>query len=339
MAARIVANMSNKEYHDYPAIGSSGLKAIDRSPAHYWVAYRDPNREQMKSTVFLRRGTAWHAALFESARFAEYYAPRPDVHASSTVWKVCEAYLQAETLEDFEAKYQAIPDGISRTSKDGKALIAEIESQGKIAVEKAKYDQAVELAKPLKFKELLPQKELDKVNAAVVAALKIPVVDIMLSQPSAMAECSLFWIDEETGVECKIRPDFMIPPCDAFPFGLIVDGKSTQDASPKGFPRQAWNWKMYLQAAFYGDGFMEVFGTHQPPPFLWLAQEMESPHACSVYQASRSWTDYGRAEYRRILNTYAECNRSDDWPAYPQLITELELPSFAERVVSQSLSN
>lgn len=337
MTARMIPDMSNKDYHDYPAIGSSGLKALDRSPAHYWAAYRDENREKLKDTLFMRRGTAWHAAMFEPHKFANYYAPRPDVHPSSTVWKVCEAYLQSASDEDFEKLYTPIPDGISRASKDGKALIAEIEAQGKTAVEFSKYHQAIEIAKPLKGKELLKQEQLDKVNAAVSVARNVNVIDIMLSQPSAFAECSMFWIDAETGVECKIRPDFMIMPCEMFPFGLIVDGKSTQDASPAGFPRQAWNWKMYLQAAFYSDGFMQIMGTDEPPPFLWLSQEMDAPYACAVYQASNEWLEYGRKEVRRLLNLYADCCRNKRWPAYPQLITELTVPSFAERTIAKSI--
>jgi hypothetical protein len=69
-----VANMPNDVYHAWPeGVSSSGLKLIERSPAHYrFQAKRDPSRA-------MELGTAIHAALLEPERFAADYVLLRDV--------------------------------------------------------------------------------------------------------------------------------------------------------------------------------------------------------------------------------------------------------------------
>ncbi|NBO40554.1 MAG: hypothetical protein EBU92_03265, partial [Betaproteobacteria bacterium] len=44
-------------------------------------------------------------------------------------------------------------------------------------------------------------------------------------------ENSMFWTDQETGIECRARPDIIRPD------GLIVDLKTTQDAGASAFAK------------------------------------------------------------------------------------------------------
>ena len=69
---------------------------------------------------------------------------------------------------------------------------------------------------------------------------------------SGRGEVSAFWIDEETGLYCKARPDWI---------GVVSDGacdvldlKSTADESPNGFGRAAARMGYHLQRAHYVDG-------------------------------------------------------------------------------------
>jgi hypothetical protein len=91
--------MSNAEYHGSPGIGSSGFKLLERSPAHFYAAYIDPERERSEPTPLMKIGTAWHAAVFEPAKFDD--------------------------------EYVQVPDGLDRRTKEGKALWAELEASGK----------------------------------------------------------------------------------------------------------------------------------------------------------------------------------------------------------------
>lgn len=329
----IFPDMSNEEHHAHPAIGSSGLKLIkEQSPLHYWDAYVNPERERKAPTQAMLIGTAWHCAVFEPEAFSDRFGIAPDISAVSTLGKLLK--LAIADLAAFEKQHVAIPDGI-KTSKAGKELIAELEAAGKTAVEQAVFDQILELAPPLVGKDLFSAEDTERIHQMAKAARAHTAAGLILNHPDFIAEASMFWVDPVTGVNCKIRPDGAIRPCKEFPNGLLIDGKSGDDASPEGFGRSAWNWMMFLQAAFYSDGFQQVWKTPAPPAFLWLSQERDSPYACAMYSAPEHFVAYGRHEYQRLLRTVASCQQTGKWPGYPAKITPLVVPGFAAKTIAE----
>lgn len=280
----IMSGLSNAEYHQHPAFGSSGLKLIQRSPLHYWAAYRDPARKRREPTPLMRIGTAWHAAIFEPGKFA--------------------------------SEYVEVPEGIDKRTKEGKALFAEIEASGR---------------------EPLNAATMADIKAMAAAAGAHPASRVLFQQCKGGAEWSFFWDDADTGLPCKSRPDYHVGPNDLFPYGLIVDGKSIDDASPEAFARSAWNMGHALQAAFYADGYQQVYGTSKPPAFIWLVQERDAPYATAYYSATADLLEYGRREYRKALAIAAQCEVSGRWPGYPTEVAPLELPAWAAKVVQEGV--
>jgi hypothetical protein len=330
-------DMPNAVYHgNHPHIGSSGFKLLERSPAHFWAANLDPDRERKDPSRVMLMGTAWHTAIFEPHDFEATYAAKPDISAASTVAKLLDEALP--DLEAFRAKYVGIPDGISKTSKEGKALLAELAESGKVGIEESKLAEVLELAPPLVGKTLLSADDLTDVRAMAKAAQSHPITKVIMDQPGGVGEASFFWVDDETGAPCRIRPDYAVPPCKLFPNGLIIDGKSNDDSSPEGFARNCWNSQMYYQAAFYSDGMQRLWGTADPPAFAWLSQERDRPYATAYYAASADLVAYGRKRYRRLLRVFAECLRSGQWPGYPQTVQTLELPTWAAKIVSDEVA-
>jgi exodeoxyribonuclease VIII len=63
--------LSNEDYHASEGVSCSGLKLIDRSPAHY---KHKPSSETKPQFM----GTATHAACLEPERFADTYVRLPD---------------------------------------------------------------------------------------------------------------------------------------------------------------------------------------------------------------------------------------------------------------------
>lgn len=281
-----LADITNEAHHAHPAIGSSGLVLMQRSPLHYWSRYLDPEREHKESTPAQKIGTAWHTAIFEPAKMRQ--------------------------------RYVEIPEGLDRRTKEGKALWAEIEATG---------------LEPIKAADIA------EIFAMADAALAHPTTRVILDRcgQSIEVERSMFWVDPDTGAHCKIRPDLAVMPCKMFPNGLIVDGKTTGDASPEEFARSAWNYDMAIQAAWYSDGFQRVVGTKEPPPFLWLAQEKERPYATAYYSAGDDIIKFGRKRYLRLLRLYAECCRTGVWPGYPPTVEPLQLPSWAAKIVQDEI--
>lgn len=143
------------------------------------------------------------------------------------------------------------------------------------------------------------------------------------------AEASIFWTDDNTGLACRIRPDYHIPPCDTWPSGLIIDVKTTDDARPEAFARTCVNFGYDLSAAMYCDGFQQHYGTTEPPLFLLLVVERDAPHAVACYECSPEMLDKGNEKYRKAMQLLADSTASGEWPAYDEGIQLLNLPKWA----------
>lgn len=225
--------------------------------------------------------------------------------------------IHTATLEPhrFDEWFTVMPEGLDRRTKEGKELWAQIVATGK---------------------EPLLQSDLDTAKGTAAAAHAHPVTRVLFDKCAAKTEVSIFWVDPETGVNLKIRPDIMVEPCQLFPNGLICDLKSTDDASADGFGRSAWNWEMHLQAALYPQGFQAVFKTKEPPTFLWLAQEKARPYANQYFRCGGDLAAHGQREVRRLLAIYKRCMETGTWPGYPTQVRDIALPGWAEKQIQDA---
>jgi len=271
-----------EQYHADLGVGSSCLKVFKRSPLHYWTQCADPKRKTPEPTPAMKIGTAYHAALFEPAAFAD--------------------------------RYTIVPSDVDRRTKAGKEAYAELEATGR---ELITADAAVDVL----------------AMAAVVHAHPMGKTLLGTSAPWA-TEASIFV--DVAGLTCKIRPDFCILPCEAFPNGLIVDGKSTDDAREDAFGRSVWRYEYGCQAAYYVDTWQRHFRTPGLPPFVWLAQEKQAPYAPAFYSASREVLAHGRSQYEPLLERLQACRAANQWPGYHAGITELILPAWAEKLMGEA---
>ncbi|WP_126448360.1 PD-(D/E)XK nuclease-like domain-containing protein [Sulfuricystis multivorans] len=143
---------------------------------------------------------------------------------------------------------------------------------------------------------------------------------------SGQAEMSGFWIDQDTGIECKCRPDYF-----QVDGGVqhVVDIKTTTDASADGFARAIATMGYDVQAALYVDGIQAITGvkTH----FFFIAVEKEAPFAVAAYKASDEVIEVGRAKYRGALQLLKWCRENGCWPAYQPNgeVETINLPRWA----------
>jgi exodeoxyribonuclease VIII len=168
-------------------------------------------------------------------------------------------------------------------------------------------------------KELVDADELDKLAA---------IRDAVWAHPSALkalrsvtdVESSIFW--NKDSVDCRCRPDAITSN------KVIVDLKTTRDASPEGFAKSVAQYRYHVQAAYYSDGFREAFG-EPPKGFVFIAVETEPPFLVGVYVASDAMTIRGRADYEADLETYRRCVAADNWPGYADTPLTIDLPKWA----------
>ncbi len=136
------------------------------------------------------------------------------------------------------------------------------------------------------------------------------------------AEESMFWQDPETKIQCKARPDFIREG------HIIVDIKSTLDASYRSFQKDIANYGYHVQAALYLDGCSAVLD-HNFDTFIIIACEKYPPYELNIFQLDENTVQEGRSAYQLALHTLDQCQRSNRYPGYGQQITPIALPSWA----------
>lgn len=173
-------------------------------------------------------------------------------------------------------------------------------------------------------KRILSHDEYQTIQAMLDSVYSHPTAGKLLDQ--GHAEQSFFWTDPETQVECRCRPDFQRDG------KVIVDLKTTEDASFRAFQKSIGNFRYDVQAAFYADGLSAVTG-QTFDTFVLIAVEKKAPFAVAVYALDEASIECGRMKYKSDLSVFAECLKTNQWPGYPIEVQPMNLPSWAFEVI------
>ena len=210
--------------------------------------------------------------------------------------------FHALTLEpDTINEVMAVAPAVDRRTKAGKAAWADFqESLGdRIAV------------KPDDF---------EKIQRMALAVHQHPEAAELLGLPG-MTEVSVFWTDYR-GFWCKCRPDRLTED------GVIIDLKSTDDASPEGFARACAKYKYHWQAAWYLAGLTGVTrAAHRD--FRLIAVEKDPPYGVGVYRMPQVYTDIALEQMWPLLDEYARCLKANRWPGYSDQTEIIQMPVWA----------
>ncbi|HAS51150.1 MAG TPA: exodeoxyribonuclease VIII [Gammaproteobacteria bacterium] len=135
-------------------------------------------------------------------------------------------------------------------------------------------------------------------------------------------EVSALWRDEEFNVRCRARYDWLHSEC------VLLDLKTTQDASASAFAKSCATFRYHVQAAWYLDSYQAATG-ELPMGFVFIAVEKTPPYAVALYELDAEAVDLGRALARRDLARYANARDFGVWPGYPDAVQSLSLPKWA----------
>ena len=135
----------------------------------------------------------------------------------------------------------------------------------------------------------------------------------------ATYEKSIYWIDPDTQLLCKCRPDIIHD-------NFIVDLKTTADASYKEFQRSFYNYGYHLQVAMIQQGFEHALNKSMRN-FIDLAVEKTEPFSTAVYLIDESTLQHGIDEFKHYLVAIKECIDNDSWPSYAT--KTIILPAYA----------
>lgn len=256
--------MKSSDYHAHPALGSTQIRELLRSPAHFKAL------GAKEATPAMQLGTLVHTLVLEPDTFEERYIVAPKVDRRTKAGKVEWAEFQA-AAGDRE---------VIDAATNGKAR--------EIAVSVRTHARAAKLL-----------------------------------EAATAREESLFWEDEETGVECKCRPDARAAS------GLVVDLKTARDASPHGFQRAVASHGYHIQAAHYMAGVRAA--GYAAREFLFVVVETELPYGVAVYRLDPYAIERGEDARVKALDLFVECRERGEWPGYGAgKIETIELPGWAE---------
>ncbi|SWJ47749.1 putative exodeoxyribonuclease VIII [Klebsiella pneumoniae] len=161
-------------------------------------------------------------------------------------------------------------------------------------------------------KVLVPRQQLATALAIQKALLNHPTAGKLLTHPSRAVEVSYFGIDEETGLEVRVRPDLEID------MGGLRIGADLKTISMWNIKQEGLRAKLHreiierdyhLSAAMYCE-------TAALDQFFWIfVNKDENYHWIAIIEASEELLELGMLEYRKAMRAIANGFDTGDWPA------------------------
>ena len=206
--------------------------------------------------------------------------------------------------ETFKDRFYTVVEVPKRNSTLGKAAFAAMErtAAGRLILDRAEQEEVFEMAASI-------------TSHAVWKSINIKGGNI---------EDSIAWL--ESGTLLRSRPDF-------YNEEIIVDLKTTKDSSPHSFQRAVTDYAYNRQAALAIDGLTELTGRTYKNVVLFVVDK-NPPYPVRCYVLTETAIEQGRYEYKYAAETYRNCVENNQWPDHPQIIEDMDIPSWAYRSFS-----
>jgi hypothetical protein len=124
-------------------------------------------------------------------------------------------------------------------------------------------------------------------------------------------QLSVFWTDENTGLRLKTRPDI----CKRKK-NVIINVKTTEDGSPKGFAKDLVKYDYPIQACHEITGCMQSGVIESIDNYFWLVVEKKAPFNATVYDFDQEDLKMGMDELHYLYNRIKKANDQNLFPGY-----------------------
>ena len=317
-------------YDQIDAVNWSSLKHVLQSPAHARAVVEERESKDVDRAVrqAFADGDAIHACCLEPDRWeADYIRPpsvykgRVEIRGKRGSWSVVhldgahqdQVFTSKSDAQKhaLEWRIEGVPHMAFRTRDEAKSALAE-SYVGKTFVTAERQALAVSCR-----------------DAVLAHRLAGPALRAALQAKSTELTC--VWRDEATGLLCKARLD-AVSDIDGEP--CVWDLKSTRDARPESFSRDAGRYQYYGQFAYYANGYEQACkqGGSPLPAYLRVgavAVEKTRPYGVFVYLVGPKTWDAGDFLWRSALAVWSGCEKSGEWPGYSQDEPHvLDIPSY-----------
>lgn len=199
--------------------------------------------------------------------------------------------------EEFPHRFVIKPAGLDRRTKEGKATYANLLASGKTVASLDDYETA---------------------EGCVNAILTHDSLNI-LNNDAAIETRIDYELD---GVPMRSKLDWL-----SLSLELIIDIKTTQDASTSGFARSAGDYGYYRQAWLYREAVRIQTGIDCR--FLFACVETTKPYSVACYEPSEAMMRAGENDMMSLLAEYRYRYEADDWlQDWSKGIVPLDLPHW-----------
>jgi hypothetical protein len=281
----IIRGMPDEVYHNSKGLSRSGLKLLLDCPAKYYYKYLSGEYEPKEKPSF-KIGKAAHKYILEGKESFE-----------NTYWHNPYSDLKKADIEKLL---------FEKHNYSEKGLMSDL--MGRLLDFEGIHPKEIELS----------QSELNIIVGLARSIRSNPTANAAFKQDGE-SELSIFWIDEETGLWLKCRPDFLPYNCQ-----LVPDYKTTTSAKPENLWTSFIDYGYHLQAAMYRQGIKAVTGL-EVENFFFVMQEKEPPFISQIFVPDELMIDSGEKQMRYAIDRYVECKETGIWQAYSDKIIQLSL--------------
>ncbi|EGC3399923.1 exodeoxyribonuclease [Salmonella enterica] len=260
---------------------------------------------------------------------AEYQRIEADQKQTAAAMKACIKEFNATlpTPVKTSGSRDALLEQLAIINPDLVAQEAQKSSPLKVSGTKADLIQAVKSVNPAAVfadelldawrentegKVLVTRQQLSTALNIQKALLEHPTAGKLLTHPSRAVEVSYFGIDEETGLEVRVRPDLEID-MGGLRIGTDLKTISMWNIKQEGLRaklhREIIDRDYHLSAAMYCE-------TAALDQFFWIfVNKDENYHWVAIIEASTELLELGMLEYRKTMRAIANGFDTGEWPA------------------------
>jgi hypothetical protein len=167
----------------------------------------------------------------------------------------------------------------------------------------------------------------DQIDEAKIVAGGI-TGDIAKALLSGKTQVSALWYDPLHGVPCKARYDVLNET-------NITDLKtSSSNATSNDFSREALKYKYHVQSAAYLESYEQIMG--EPlNAFNFVVVETKAPFQVGCFALRPDSIMLGQMLWEKALGIYKECMKTGEWPGYPDVLIEIDVPAYALKPIEE----
>ena len=311
--------LPNSVYHAANGISSTQVKDARVSLMFYHGRHvtKTIRRESSDALTF---GSLAHTLALEPEKLHEEFAVFPGIPA--------EAFTTTDSLKAFIRDYNTDKPKADQLKLTGKKeeLQEAIRAVNPDAIFADEFEQ--QWRDSVAGKTILTSEQLNLATAIQQALLNHESAGKLLRHPSRAVETSYFGMDEETGLEVRVRPDLEVE-VNGVRIGVdlktISMGRVKQEGLRAKLHREIIDRDYHISAGMY----CNVADFDQ---FFWIfVNKDEGYHWVAVIEASEDLLDLGLLEYQRTMRALAQAYDTDSWPAPVTEDYSDELNDFDQR--------